>query len=72
MGPPSNQKHLIQVEKSKTKTIKFKNGFPPKVIRSRSSFGEVLKPNHSIDLVCFFANFKIHNLWLLLTFALTI
>ncbi|XP_065051650.1 uncharacterized protein LOC135681234 isoform X1 [Rhopilema esculentum] len=51
MVPPSNQKHLIQVEKSKTKTIKFKNGFPPKVIRSRSSFGEILKPNHSIDLI---------------------
>jgi len=38
MVPPTKQKYLVRVDRSEIKTIKFKNGFPPKMIKSRSSF----------------------------------
>eukprot|EP00794_Sanderia_malayensis_P017768 gene17768-19543_t len=40
MGPPpAMQKSLVKVDKAKTRTVRFKNGVPPKIIRSRD-FGE--------------------------------
>ena len=54
MVPPTKQKYLVRVDRSEIKTIKFKNGFPPKMIKSRSSF-EKAALHQPFDLVrgCF-------------------
>eukprot|EP00112_Aurelia_sp_Birch-Aquarium-sp1_P010661 Seg2271.3 transcript_id=Seg2271.3/GoldUCD/mRNA.D3Y31 product="hypothetical protein" protein_id=Seg2271.3/GoldUCD/D3Y31 len=53
MAPPSSSKYLVQVDRSKTKTIKFKNGFPPKIIRPKDSIEETAErePHQRLQLL---------------------
>lgn len=62
MAPPSSSKYLVQVDRSKTKTIKFKNGFPPKIIRPKDSIEETAErePHQRLQLVC---KLKLFMVW---------
>lgn len=63
MTPPLNQKYLMKVDRSKTKTIKFKNGFPPKIIQPRTSFEDFSRttPHQRFQLVMAFVYLSLVN-----------